>query len=87
MITLAILNLLYYSVMWVFILLPNVSLNSGVSTALHNAMAGFNAFRETLPFVNVVWDSFMWLLVFEVSMLIARFFLGSRTPIQNYTIK
>jgi len=86
MITLAILNLLYYSIAWVFYLLPNVSLDSGVSVALHSAVSAYNGFMATFPFAQIVWTSFLWLLAFEGSILIARFFFGSRLPIVSNTM-
>jgi len=80
MITLALLNLLYYAVFWIFYFVPNVSMDSGVASSVRSAVGGFKAVFDTLPYLEVVWVCFVWLLLFEVAMGLLKFFLGSHTP-------
>jgi len=44
----------------------------------------WNAFIITFPYAEIAWLNFLVIILpFEILMLVAKFFLGSRTPSQN----
>jgi len=54
------------------------------SSTLTTAVLYFNSFAETLPYIRVVMDMFLFVVLpTEFLILILKFFLGSRTPISN----
>lgn len=44
-------------------------------------MGYWNSFMETLPYLIVVWQMFIYVIIpFEIGLLILKFFLASRVP-------
>jgi len=48
------------------------------------AIQYWNSFMLIVPYTQIVWDIFLVVIIpFEVSMLFAKFFFGSRLPSNN----
>jgi len=61
--------------------LPTVTeLPFGLDTTLATAVSYFHGITETVPYLQVVWTCFLYVLGFEILMLVLKLFLGSRTP-------
>lgn len=72
----------------IFVFLPEVTLNSipfigdGIVTILTTVSGWWNAFLETFPYAVIVWKIFLFVVIpFEMMLLIAKLFLGHRTPV------
>jgi len=64
--------------------LPDVEvLPLGLDPILNTAVGYFNGVTETLPYLNVVWQCFLYILSFEILLLVLKIFLGSRVPTHN----
>lgn len=60
--------------------LPDVTiLPFGIDTALSYAVQLFHGAMSTLPYLEIVWTCFLYLLGFEILLVILKFFLGSRS--------
>lgn len=67
-----------------FMWLPRIdSLPFGLDEILSYLVSLFHGAMETLPYLQVVWTCFLWILVFELTMLVVKLILGSRTPTHN----
>lgn len=70
----------------VFYLLPTVTLSSipvigdTITEILTTIVTTWNSFEATFPYATTAWHIFLMLITFEISMLIAKFFLGNRIP-------
>jgi len=70
----------------VFSILPTVTIASipVIGTTLNSTLITiiqtWNAFMNTLPYAQVVWQCVLIILGFELLMLIGKFFLGHRMP-------
>lgn len=67
--------------------LPNVGvadipfIGGYIATYLGMAVSYINTGVIILPFLQVVWHSFVYVILpFEISLLVAKFFFGSRLP-------
>jgi len=52
----------------------------GIDELMVTAVQYFHGAMETLPYLEVVWNSFLIVLGFELAMLILKFILGHRVP-------
>jgi len=71
----------------IFVFLPVVTIadiayiGTDVSNYLTSAVYMWNGFIETFPYAGTGWNIFLSVIVpFEILLLIAKFFLGSRVP-------
>lgn len=61
--------------------LPSVdSLPFGIDSAFITLVSYFRGAIQTLPYMQVVWNCFLYLLGFEILMVVLKFFLGHRAP-------
>jgi len=74
----------------IFVFLPEVTLasipvaGSLIETILTSMVTAWNAFLVLFPYGRIAWNVFLAIIIpFEITMLIAKFFLGSRTPSHN----
>ena len=75
------LQILISTVNVIFSWLPAVdTLPFGIDSAFISAMMYFNGAIDTLPYLEIVFDSFLYVIGFEVLLLVLKLFLGSRTP-------
>ncbi len=80
-----IINLIDAVLFW----LPDITLNSipvignGVEFTLLQMVKTWNAFVITFPYAETLQTGFMWIIVFEIGLLITKVLLGSRTPINT----
>jgi len=52
-----------------------------LSSVLINAVQSWNSFVVTFPYAGISWHVLIWVVIpFEITMLILKTFLGSRTP-------
>lgn len=59
--------------------LPDVAiLPFGIDAALSYVVELFHGAIETLPYLEIVWTCFLYLIGFEILLVILKFFLGSR---------
>jgi len=80
-----IINLLINALLLVFgaffLIFPVVHLPEVLSTPLTMASSAWYGIFETIPYLEVVWNTFLYILIpFEISMIIIKFFLGHRVP-------
>ena len=52
----------------------------GIDSFLSTAVGYFKGAFITLPYLEVVWTCFLWVILFEVSLLVLKVFMGSRVP-------
>lgn len=71
----------------IFGFLPTVSIatipyiGESVESVLITMITTWNAFLVTFPYAEVGWNIFLYVIIpFEILMLIAKFFFGSRLP-------
>lgn len=70
----------------IFFLLPTATLESipfigdTIDSTLTSFVLWMNAFIDTFPYAGIVWNLFQWLILFEISLLVLKFFFGARTP-------
>jgi hypothetical protein len=90
MIITLLLNLIILIIGMIFIFLPVVTLadiplfGGWISEYLLTIVQMWNSFCETFPYAITAWRVFLYLIIpFEILLIIARFFLGSRTPINH----
>jgi len=90
MITILFLNFIILIVGIIFYFLPVVTIadipwiGQYISDTLISVVHIWNGFLETFPYAVTPWHIFIWIILpFEILLIIARFFLGSRTPINN----
>lgn len=90
MITLLIIQFVVFVLGLIFGFLPVVTIadipimGEFVSTYLLQAVLILNAFMETFPYATTLWDMFIYVILpFEFTMLIAKFFLGHRLPVNT----
>jgi len=74
----------------VFYVLPVVTIatipiiGESVSETLYLMVSYWNSFMLTFPYAEVGWEIFILIIVpFEIGLVIAKFFLGSRTPAET----
>jgi len=68
----------------IFSWLPSVeTLPFGIDSALTLAVSYFRGAIDTLPYLEIVWTCFLYLVGFEILMLLLKFFLGHRAPGNN----
>jgi len=74
----------------IFIFLPVVTIadlpyfGEQISSTLVWAISTWNAFLITFPYAETAWHIFLWIILpFEVTMLVAKFFIGHRLPAQQ----
>jgi len=61
--------------------LPKVdTLPFGIDAILVTMVGYFHGAMVTIPYLQVVWSCFLWILLFEVLLLVAKFVFGSRLP-------
>lgn len=78
------LTILISAINILFFWLPSVtSLPFGLDNILVMASGYFHGAMDTLPYLEVVWTCFLYLLGFELLLVILKFFLGSRAPGHN----
>lgn len=64
-------------------ILPTVNIPDSWTVMLIQVVQYWNEFRELFPFMNIVWTCFLWLIAFEIGLIILKVFLGSRAPVSN----
>jgi len=52
-----------------------------VDSYLVSGFGIWNAFMLELPFLQVVWQCFVWYMLFKISLMLIKFFLGHRISI------
>lgn len=73
----------------IFSIFPEVSILSlpfgeQIRDNLILAVSYWNAFSGTFPYALVAWHVFLWVILpFEALMLLGRFFLGHRMPVNS----
>jgi len=56
-----------------------------IATYLTLAVSYMNTAIGILPFLGIVWHTFIWVVLpFEMALLIAKFLFGSRLPVNSY---
>ena len=55
----------------------------GIDSVMVTAVSYFHGAMETLPYLTVVWDSFLIVLGIELALLVGKLFLGHRLPAHN----
>jgi len=61
--------------------LPAVdTLPFGIDTILATAVSYYHGITETIPYLQVVWNCFIFALGFEMALLLLKFILGHRSP-------
>jgi len=82
-----IIGVLLAMVAGVFSFLPTVNLSSipvvgsGIASTLLTMTTTWNAFLVTFPYASTAWTVLLTVILpFELLLLIAKFFLGSRVP-------
>lgn len=55
----------------------------GIDNALSYAVGLWNSFMVTFPYASVAWHMFLLMLVFEALMLVLKFVLGQRLPVNT----
>jgi len=87
MITILFINFIILVVGSIFVFLPEVSIatlpyaGQAISDTLYSAVYTWNAFLVTFPYAVVVWNMFLFVVIpLEIGLIIAKFFLGHRTP-------
>ena len=64
-----------------FVFLPVVHLPDVANSALITMTSIWNTFLETLPYAQLPWHLFLYVILpFELLLLVAKFFLGHRLP-------
>lgn len=70
--------------------LPEVSIASipwageWISETLVSLVLTWNAFMVTFPYAETAWNVLLWIILpFEALMLLGRFFLGHRMPVNT----
>jgi len=58
----------------------------GIDSIVSTAVSYFYGAIDTVPYLEVVWDCFLWIILFEVSLLIGKLILGSRMPTHNINL-
>jgi len=62
--------------------LPTVSsLPFGLDSIIISMSGYYHGAMVSFPFLVVVWDCFLWLIRFEIALLVLKFILGSRLPV------
>jgi len=79
----ALISIIVLFINGVFFILPEVSLPNQVSSVLESMITTWNAFIITFPYAQTATTIFFWIVVFEIGLLITKFFLGSRTPVHT----
>lgn len=65
----------------ILVILPTVILPSFVISLLTTAVGTYNSFLDIFPYATLPTAIFLNIILpFEISLLIAKFFLGSRVP-------
>jgi len=74
----------------IFVWLPVVTiadipyLGTSLRVILETVVTYWYGAMETLPYLQIVWDTFILVIMpFEILLLAVKFFLGSRVPIHN----
>jgi len=87
MITQTIINFFIGVINAVFNALPTANLSelpiigSTITDTLQTIVETWNAFMVTFPYAIVLWNCFIYVILpFELLLLLAKFFLGHRTP-------
>jgi hypothetical protein len=85
-----ILNFIADIIQQIFIILPDAYLHqlpyigTYIETYLTMAVQYMNTATQVIPFTAIVWHTFtLVILPFEFSMIIAKFFFGSRLPVNK----
>jgi len=70
--------------------IPNVTLSDlpvigeDIDSILTTMVTVWNGFSETVPYVTVVWHSFLYIIVpFEITMIAIKLVLGNRAPVNT----
>jgi len=86
MIIILLLNFLLLIIGAVFSFFPVVlELPFGIDGFLTTAVGYFIGIFDTIPYLEVVWTSFKWIIVFEIALLVLKLFFGSRSPVNHPT--
>jgi len=87
MIIVMLVSLLISLVSVIFVFLPVVTIATlpyvgpAISSTLVTVVGVWNAFLDTFPYAQIVWHVFLFIILpFEILMIVAKFFLGSRVP-------
>jgi len=90
MIITLLLNLIILIIGMLFVFFPIVTLadiplfGGWISEYLLTAVQMWNSFIYTFPYAQTAWRVLIYLIIpFEILIITARFFLGSRTPINH----
>lgn len=89
MITALILQFIANFVALIFSILPEVTVANipFIGTFIYYyvgvAISYVNTMNTIVPYFLIVWQMFLWVLEFEILLLLLKLFLGSRTPISN----
>jgi len=47
------------------------------------AISYVNTMNTIIPYFAIVWQMFLWIISFEIMLLLLKLFLGSRTPLRD----
>ena len=80
----------FVTILWLVLnWFPDANINSitgigtGLNTVLVTAISYWNGFAETFPYADALLTTFLMLVGFEITLMVAKFILGHRLPIRN----
>lgn len=56
----------------------------GLDNLLQNMVGYYQSAMITVPYLEVVWECFLWIISFEIVLLIAKFAFGNRLPSNSH---
>jgi len=87
MLTVLILDLIYIIVSLISSVIPQVTLNQipffgeTIRSTLVTMMGYWNSLIDTLPYLQVLWNSLIYIVLpFEMGLIVMKLLLGNRTP-------
>jgi len=57
----------------------------GIDTALNTAVGYFIGIFDTIPYLEIVWTCFKWIILFEIALKVLVLIFGARSPVKHPT--
>lgn len=76
-------KIILYIISTIFLILPAVSLPEGAVNALTSMVQYYNQFLTIFPYAILPTQLFFVIMGIELFMLVGKFILGSRMPVNN----
>jgi len=57
----------------------------GIDAVLSTAVGYFIGIFDTIPYLEIVWTSFKWIILFEIALKVLVLVFGSRSPVKHPT--